>query len=664
MQYSYGYESYAAAYPAAAEDNKNDPNGCAGFYDMAFDPWQFDRYDDFFTESSTFTLHPAGKFTGKEAIKEYVKFASDESPFVDAFSVLPGAIASLNGYSGVDADVNECYFTVMGHRRYELSAKYAGGQAVHVAAMSNITYLPESHKVQSIHLYYDTPFMQFVFDSLRSRRESAEFVCNLLVNECPRHANTLGNSPKRVFYDTRSFNEDRFQDMDGCVEEFQSLRAFDDGPTLELSDSLGGGFDGDSSSCRLLHSFLASINPDHCAHISFLPMADPKGRVKCQVSHGIQPSSLLTSGELAALDAFALSLGFVAGTHIRPSSCEFDLAAYGLSQYMNNQGFPAFKICGNYCGSGWCAGEQISDEEVCPTAEQAAAVPGDSCADTCCLHHDACCSGEYGGDLSPCNADFAACVAACESGESSDGCMLDGYPVSPVIISAMVNPVVEWCCKAPCPGVTSIGVTFDFNYFSGVLADFYESSSHSGGLSSIVILETLEGACYILGGLICAIQIFMWLGHRKFVHAMYAVAKKRRATLQLDPVWKRHPHEEPSLEKHGPAALQRAMSGFVQKVPHLVRRSSISHEAAAAREASRRKERALTRDKVQASARRLIAIPTDDDDEGGGPQWTTKFQFGSPALDRSTSMDRGRIDEDKVRSRDACMHAHACMQVT
>ena len=59
--------------------------GCSGFYDLDFDPWEFDRYGLFFTASSTFSLYPAGTYTGPDAIKEYVKFASDESPFVDSY---------------------------------------------------------------------------------------------------------------------------------------------------------------------------------------------------------------------------------------------------------------------------------------------------------------------------------------------------------------------------------------------------------------------------------------------------------------------------------------------------------------------------------------------------------------------------------------------------
>ena len=69
--------------------------GCSGFWDLEFDPWAFDRYTDYFDESSTFTLYGAGSFQGPASIQEYVKFASPESPFVESMLVLPGSAGYL-----------------------------------------------------------------------------------------------------------------------------------------------------------------------------------------------------------------------------------------------------------------------------------------------------------------------------------------------------------------------------------------------------------------------------------------------------------------------------------------------------------------------------------------------------------------------------------------
>ena len=121
--------------PALVGHTRINATGCSGFYDLDFDPWEFDRYGLFFTASSTFSLYPAGTYKGLDAIEEYVKFASDESPFVDSFLVLPGSIALLKSMTPDQS----CVFTAMGHRRYWLSARYAGGQAVHVATLATVT---------------------------------------------------------------------------------------------------------------------------------------------------------------------------------------------------------------------------------------------------------------------------------------------------------------------------------------------------------------------------------------------------------------------------------------------------------------------------------------------------------------------------------------------
>lgn len=258
--------------------------GCSAFYDLEFDPWDFDRYPDYFDESSTFTLYPTGTYTGPASIQEYVKFASEESPFVDSMVVLPGTMGYLKG---VNAD-GECIFSLIGHRRYQMSAKYASGDTVHVAAMSTVAYQPSSHKINSIMLTYSVPFMQHVFEALRTRNTYA-YVCDSLQTGCPAAG-----------VDTWSHNG--LTSREECIARFEQLPTFDDGP--HLADSPGGGFDGNSSSCRVLHSFLASLSPDHCAHISFLPMEDPSGNVKCQTSKRYRESDFFDEKDLENFDTF------------------------------------------------------------------------------------------------------------------------------------------------------------------------------------------------------------------------------------------------------------------------------------------------------------------------------------------------------------------------
>ena len=54
----------------------------------------------------------------------------------------------------------------------------------------------------------------------------------------------------------------------------------------------------------------AAKNSNHCAHLSFKPMADPKGVVKCQESAQLQVSDLFSDDELANFETFVEEVGF------------------------------------------------------------------------------------------------------------------------------------------------------------------------------------------------------------------------------------------------------------------------------------------------------------------------------------------------------------------
>ena len=76
-------------------------------------------------------------------------------------------------------------------------------------------------------------------------------------------------------------------------------------------------------SCRKLHAVFAAENAHHCAHLSFKPMADPKGRVKCQESAQVPVSALFSDDELATFADFAIGkLGFEPDQYVRSSPCE------------------------------------------------------------------------------------------------------------------------------------------------------------------------------------------------------------------------------------------------------------------------------------------------------------------------------------------------------
>jgi len=98
----------------------------------------------------------------------------------------------------------------------------------------------------------------------------------------------------------------------------------------------------------------------------------------------------------------------------------------------------SFKVCGYYCGPGWCSNQWISETSC--VAEGIWGIPADpneSCADGCCRMHDHCCGS---GDRNGCNRAIVACL----DGDSCDG-------VCAWAVWAAMKVVSEWCCGSSCP---------------------------------------------------------------------------------------------------------------------------------------------------------------------------------------------------------------------
>ena len=117
---------------------------------------------------------------------------------------------------------------------------------------------------------------------------------------------------------------------------------------------------------------------------------------------------------------------------------------------------PLTRVCGNFCGPGWCDGKV---EEECAQVsssgasceERGCSESGDtdgSCADACCMQHDACCGSS---DRRSCNKNIVACLDACPTGAGQKGCGWEiGISVAPSVIETAMNIVSTWCCGEQC----------------------------------------------------------------------------------------------------------------------------------------------------------------------------------------------------------------------
>ena len=108
----------------------------------------------------------------------------------------------------------------------------------------------------------------------------------------------------------------------------------------------------------------------------------------------------------------------------------------------------SFRVCGNYCGPGWCNGGWISegdcDDSVSPETHS---LTGPSCADVCCRSHDACCG--HSSHRNTCNTALVDCLSKCDP--ASVTCTNDGVPVPAGGIEAAMDIVESWCCGERCP---------------------------------------------------------------------------------------------------------------------------------------------------------------------------------------------------------------------
>jgi len=120
---------------------------------------------------------------------------------------------------------------------------------------------------------------------------------------------------------------------------------------------------------------------------------------------------------------------------------------YLLSVY--NLNLPSFKVCGSYCGPGWCNDKWISEtycnESIKPEYHY---FTGYSCADLCCQQHDKCC-GQQKNKQTNCNPTIVDCLSHCNP--LSLTCTNEGFPIPAGEIEAAMDIVNEWCCGTPCP---------------------------------------------------------------------------------------------------------------------------------------------------------------------------------------------------------------------
>jgi hypothetical protein len=107
-----------------------------------------------------------------------------------------------------------------------------------------------------------------------------------------------------------------------------------------------------------------------------------------------------------------------------------------------------FKVCGAYCGPGWCNNMWL-DENICDTSAKPEhhILTGYSCTDSCCKIHDKCCGQNKTLQIN-CNTEIVDCLSHCNY--LSLTCSNGKIPVLSGEIELVMDIVKDWCCGSPC----------------------------------------------------------------------------------------------------------------------------------------------------------------------------------------------------------------------
>jgi hypothetical protein len=240
------------------------------FLSVKFDIKDFDQYDRYFRDDSFMHLAQTGIYQGANNIEEYVKFAYAEySPYLLIDSVDPPPSNSFLRYQD-----GQCEFLSLHKRKGFLDANNTNAiPPFDYIVMIKLFLDFKSRYLSRIHVYYTDDFLRVYFNVALNSDLTRKYVCEqVMTGPC---LSQLG-----------------ITNVTECESTLKAL------PTAEGDNNY---IDGNSQGCRNLHAAFAATNPTgHCAHLSFTPLADPDGKIKCQTSLATPPSDLFTESDFIA----------------------------------------------------------------------------------------------------------------------------------------------------------------------------------------------------------------------------------------------------------------------------------------------------------------------------------------------------------------------------
>lgn len=131
--------------------------------EIGFNLDDFENYPNFFDNNSTMILPRAGIYKGADAIKEYVQFASQVSPYFAEATILR---TDLN-FRGFSEDSGTCSFrqTLLIGATFD-SLNTGSNMTFNETLMAGIEFKPANQVIERALIYYDHSFLSFFLASL------------------------------------------------------------------------------------------------------------------------------------------------------------------------------------------------------------------------------------------------------------------------------------------------------------------------------------------------------------------------------------------------------------------------------------------------------------------------------------------------------------------
>jgi hypothetical protein len=250
------------------------------FLKMKFKINNFDQYSRYFRDDSYMHLAQAGIYQGANHMEEYVKFAFAEySPYttIDSPDDPPPNNSFLRYQDG------QCEFLSL----YKTKEFFDPNTTNPIEPFDYIVMVKlfldmKSRYFRKIHVYYTDDFLRVYFNVALNSDATRRYVCEqVMAGPCQSKLNITN--------------------VTACEATLS---------TLSSTEGTGNYIDGYSQGCRNLHAAFAATNPTlHCAHLSFSPLADPNGNIKCQTSAMAAPTSLFTESDFVAYQKEAEKYG-------------------------------------------------------------------------------------------------------------------------------------------------------------------------------------------------------------------------------------------------------------------------------------------------------------------------------------------------------------------